>query len=216
MNTDPKQSDKTAIQNPGSSPISPVAGSLPWMAAGQPAEEIDLVDLGVMLWRRRRLMIWVAGVLIALALLLAIFKQPTYDYTTSIQLGSMLAQDGTLAPLMSPQSASATLQNTYIPNAIYQYEAQQHVDLRALKINVGSNTDSTTVTLTCKVSGKLSAACMVVEKAAAADFVRDNDRAIAVVRASLKAKVDAATLNLVALQDPTVFGVQKLAAAIAV
>ncbi len=214
MDTESQPPKKTDLQNPSPSPMVPQAGMSqpPWMPGYPPNEEIDLVDLGVMLWRRRRLMVWVAGVLIALALLLAIFKKPTYDYTVSIQLGSVLAQDGTLAPLMSPQSAAGTLQNTYIPNAIYQYEVQQHVSLRTLKINVGSHSDSTTVTLTCKVPGKLSAACMAVEKAAAGNFVRDNARAMAAVRASLKAQVDAAKLNLVALQDPTVFGVQKLAA----
>ncbi len=214
MNTESQPPKKTDLQNPSPSPMAPQAGmpQPPWMPGYPPAEEIDLVDIGVMLWRRRRLMAGVAGVLIAFALLLAIFKKPVYDYTTSIQLGSTLTQTGTLVPLMSPQSAAGTLQNTYIPNAIYQYEAQQHVNLRALKINVDSSTDSTTVTLTCKVSGKLSAACMAVEKTAAADFVRDNDRAVAAVRANLTAQVDAAKLNLVALQDPTVFGVQKLAA----
>ncbi|MHB8425842.1 MAG: Wzz/FepE/Etk N-terminal domain-containing protein [Gammaproteobacteria bacterium] len=214
MNTESQPPKKSDLQNPSPSPMVPQAGMSqpPWMPGYPPNEEIDLVDIGVMLWRRRRLMAWVAGVLIALALLLAIFKKPTYDYTTSIQLGSMLTQTGTLVPLMSPQTATGTLQNTNIPNAIYQYEAQQHVNLRALKINVGSHSDSTTVTLTCKVSGKLSAACVAVEKAAAGNFVRDNTRAMAAVRASLKAQVDAAKLNLVALQDPTVFGVQKLAA----
>ena len=214
MNTDPKQSDKTAIQNPASSPANPPAGvpQLPWMASYSPTNEIDLVDVGIVLWRRRRLMTVVFVVLFLLALVAAVLKKPSYDYTTSIRLGSMLAQNGTLVPLMSPQTAAGELRNPSIPTAIYQYEAAHHVNLRALKITVGSSSDSTTVTLTCRVPEKLSTACTGVEQAAAAGFVRDNSQAIAVVRANLKAQVDTAKLNLVALQDPTVFGVQKLAA----
>lgn len=212
MSTQDEPSNSNAVRKRDSASALAVSGPPRWMSAGDVAPEIDLVDMGIMLWRRRRLMAGVFLVVLLLAVLAAFLKQPTYDYTTNIQLGSTLTQTGTLVPLMSPQSAAGILQNTSIPNAIYRYEAQQHVNLRALKINVGSSTDSTTVTLTCKVSGKLSAACMAVEKAAAADFVRNNDRAVAVIHASLKAQMDAAKLTLVALQDPTVFGVQKLAA----
>jgi len=212
MSAEDEPSNSNAVRQRDSASALAVSGPPRWMPAGDAAPEIDLVDVGVILWRRRRLMAGVAGVLIALVLLHVIFKQPTYDYTTSIQLGSMLTQNGDLTPLMAPQTAVGILQSTSIPNAIYRYEAQQHVNLRALKISVGSNIGSTTVTLTCKVSGKLSAACMAVEKAAAADFVRNNGRAVAVIRASLQAQVDTAKLTLVALQDPTVFGVQKLAA----
>ena len=74
MNTESQPPKKTDLQNPSPSPMVPQAGmpQPPWMPGYPPNEEIDLVDLGVMLWRRRRLMAWVAGVLIALALLLAI------------------------------------------------------------------------------------------------------------------------------------------------
>ena len=214
MNTETPPPKKIELQNPNASPMVPQAGmpQPPWMPGYPLADEIDLVDLGVMLWRRWRLMLAVFLMLVVLAILAAIFKQPSYDYTTSIQLGSMLTQNGTSVPLLSAQSAATTLQDTYIPNAIYQYQSEQHIDLRTLKITVGSNTDSSTIALTCKASDKLSAACMAVERAAAGNFVTDNSRSIAAVRANLTAQVDTAKLNLTALQDPTVFGVQKLAA----
>jgi hypothetical protein len=175
-------------------------------------DSTDYVEFGAMLWRRRRLLAWVFGVLMALFILLAIFKKPSYDYTTSIQLGAMVAQDGTMVPLMSPQTAAGLLQSKYIPDAMYQYEAQQQVDLRTLKIAADADSESTTATITCKAAGARVAACVTVEKTAAESFVKDNTRAVAAVRAKTRAELDTAKLNLTALQDPTVFGVQKLAA----
>ncbi|HET7396584.1 MAG TPA: hypothetical protein VFK12_09105, partial [Gammaproteobacteria bacterium] len=114
-----------------------------WMEVYPSDDSTDYVEFGAMLWRRRRLLAWVFGVLMALFILLAIFKKPSYDYTTSIQLGAMVAQDGTMVPLMSPQTAAGLLQSKYIPDAMYQYEAQQQVDLRTLKIAADADSEST-------------------------------------------------------------------------
>ncbi|MGB9430445.1 MAG: Wzz/FepE/Etk N-terminal domain-containing protein [Gammaproteobacteria bacterium] len=191
-----------ATQPPGAMPVL-------WSGGYSLAGEIDLVDLGVMLWRRWRLMLAVFIVVVALTMVAAFLKKPEHNYITSIQLGSMIAQDGTLVPLLPPESAAAMLQNTYVPNAIYQYQSEHNLDLRDLKIAVVS-AGSVAVTLSCKVSDNLRVACMAVEMSAAGNFVRDNVRATATLRANLTAQADTAKLNLIALQDPIVFGAQKL------
>lgn len=201
-------------QNPDSPMAIPPAG-VPqpfWPPAYPAADEIDLVDLGVMFWRQRRLVAWVAAGFIALSLVAAVLKKPAYEYTIAIQLGALLSRQGELIPLQSPQAAAQALRNTYVPNAILRFQEEHKEDLSSLKVDVGSSSDSATLSLSCKVSTKLAEACIAVEKAAAANFVQDNERAIAAVRVNLQAQLQGAKLQLAALQDPTVFGVQKLAA----
>lgn len=180
--------------------------------ASSMAQEIDLVDLGVMFWRRRVLIAMVAGALIVLTVIAALLHKPSYNYTTAIQLGSMLDSTGTMTPLISPQTAVASLHGNYIPSAIDQYQQQQQVEIPSLKVDVSSSVDSSTVTLTCKAKGKIGSACSAVEKLAAAQFVQSNAAAINTVRANLQASLDSAQLDLQSLQDPAVFNVQKLAA----
>jgi hypothetical protein len=186
-----------------------VLESGPW--AGSHGE-IDLVDVGVTIWRHRSLMLVVFLTLLSLVALAAIFRRPRYVYTTSIQLGTKLAETGTLVPLMSPETAASLLKNNYIPDAIYQYGVQQHIDLSALYISTVARTDSMTVTMICEAVRQRSADCIAVEKIAAAKFVQDNSRAVATVRAKLQAELDIAKLKLTALKDPTVFDVEKLKA----
>lgn len=183
-----------------------------WPANYAPADEIDLVDLGVMFWRRRWVIVWVAGALIVLSILAAIFKSPTYEYTTTIELGSMVGQNGSLVPLMDPQSATNMLQNTYIPAATAQYMQEKGADSFVPKLTVSGNNTGNAIVLSCKAKEGLGAACTSIEQNAAAEFLKNNSRGIATVRANLQADLSSAKLDLQGLQNPAVFGVQKLAA----
>lgn len=211
MSTDPKQSDKTAIQNPASSP----ASLQPWAADYPSGGEIDLVDLGVLLWRRWRLMLTVFLAIVVLAILAAAFKHPSYEYTAGIRLGYLITSNGTAVPLVSSQSAVNALQNVYVPEASLQYVQGADTSASLPKITVTAGTDagnSSTVMLTCRGSGKLGQACVGIEKLASQNFISDNSSAGEAVRATLQSQLDSARLALQSLQNPAVFAVQKLAA----
>lgn len=180
-----------------------------------PPDEIDLVDVGVLLWHRRRIMLAVFLVLLALTIIGTVLKSPSYQYTSTIELGSVTTQSGTLLAPLSADAAVSALQNTYIPSAIMQYEAAQHADLRNLKLTASAGSAGTAnnfVTLSCRVKQALAAACIAVEKTAATNFVNTNSRSIDTLRANLQAQLAASKLTLLGYQDPNVFGVQKLAA----
>lgn len=211
MSTDPKQSDKTAIQNPASSP----ASLQPWAADYPAGGEIDLVDLGVLLWRRWRLMLTVFVIIAVLAILAAAFKHPSYEYTAGIRLGYLITSNGTAVPLVSSQSAVNALQNVYVPEASLQYVQGADTSASLPKITVTAGTDagnSSTVMLTCRGAGKLGQACVGIEKLASQNFISDNSSAGEAVRATLQSQLDSAKLALQSLQNPAVFAVQKLAA----
>lgn len=216
MTAEPNQPGNTAVDKHASSEINPATGAPLWPANYPPADEIDLVDLGVMFWRRRWVIAWVAGALIVLSILAAIFKSPTYEYTTTIELGSMVSQTGTPVPVMDVQSAANILQNSYIPAALAQYAQGAGSGAFIPKVTVtgvnASASGSTALMLACKAKEKLSPACTSVEQNAAQQFVKNNSRLIETMRANLQADLSSAKLDLQGLQNPAVFGVQKLAA----
>lgn len=216
MTAELNQPGKTAVDKRAASEINPAAGVPAWPANYAPADEIDLVDLGVMFWQRRWVIAWVAGVLIVLSILAAIFKSPTYEYTTTIELGSMVSQTGTPVAVMDAQSAANMLQNSYIPAALSQYAQGAGAGAFIPKVTVtgvnASANGSTALILTCKAKDKRSFACASVEQNAAAQFVKNNSRIIDTLRANLQGDLSSAKLDLQGLQNPAVFGVQKLAA----
>jgi len=180
MNTETPPPKKIELQNPNASPMVPQGGmpQPPWMPGYPVADEIDLVDLGVMLWRRWRLMAWVAGALMVLVILVAIFKSPSYEYSTTLKLGTVASQSGGLIPLIPPASVVQALQSTYIPNAIDQYATENHTDTSSLKVdvNTSSTNDNSTITIQCKAKATKAQECITVEKVAAEAFLNDNSQ----------------------------------------
>ncbi|MHB8426106.1 MAG: Wzz/FepE/Etk N-terminal domain-containing protein [Gammaproteobacteria bacterium] len=182
MNMESQPPKKSDLQNPSPSQMVPQAGMSqpPWMLGYPPNEEIDLVDLGVMLWRRRRLMLAVFVVFVILTVVAALLKKPSYDYTTTLQLGTTTSQtSGNVLPLMSAQSAAQEMQATYIPNAMYKYAAQNHMDpsaLRPLKITATGDVNGSIVVLSCRVRESQGPHCAAVEKIAAETFINNNSR----------------------------------------
>lgn len=174
MSTDSKQSDKTAIQNPASSSVS----QQPWPANYPPAGEIDLVDLGVLLWRRRWLILAVFLVFLVLTIVVTVLKQPTYEYTTTLQLGTAISQtSGDVRPMMAAQSVAQALENTYIPGAMNQYAAAGHPGdsaARIPKITAAGGLNDYAVVLSCRAKTDFGPVCIAVEKIAADKFIKDN------------------------------------------
>ena len=80
----------TGSQTTGQKHSSTGAGSVTetYRAAGSP-DEISLIDLAKVLWKRRWWMLGIAAVTTALALVLVLFQQPEYRFTTTLRIGEL-------------------------------------------------------------------------------------------------------------------------------
>ncbi|HET7921361.1 MAG TPA: polysaccharide biosynthesis protein [Gammaproteobacteria bacterium] len=180
-----------------------------------PSQVIDLVDMGVLFWRRRRVFAATFLVLLVLTVVATIVKQPTYSYTTTLDLGTITTDAGTQIQLIPAQTAQQMLTSTYIPTAIAEYAAKHPDELqrfRGLRVEVTGTDANAAVLLTCKAHEVHADVCMNVEEMAADAFIKTNSNQVAVRRANIQAKLASANLKLTAIKDPNVFGVQKLAA----
>ncbi|MGB9430446.1 MAG: Wzz/FepE/Etk N-terminal domain-containing protein [Gammaproteobacteria bacterium] len=173
----------------------PGTASTPWAGAYPVGNEIDLVDLGVMLWRRWRLMLAVFLIVVVLAILAAIFKSPTYQYSTTLKLSTVVSSNGSVIPLLPAANVEQALQGTHIPNAINQYETENHTDVSSLKVDVSTSVTagSSTVVLSCIAKMSRSQACIAVEKMAAEAFIEADSQA------AMTAKNTLANLHVQAL-----------------
>ncbi|HVA55824.1 MAG TPA: Wzz/FepE/Etk N-terminal domain-containing protein [Gammaproteobacteria bacterium] len=205
MNTEIPPAKKTGLQNPNASPMVPQGGMLqpPWIPGNPVAGEIDLVDLGIVLWLRRRLMLAVFLVFVILTITATVLKRPTYEYSTTVQLGNSISQtSGNVVPLMSAQSAAQTMQDTYIPSAMNQYALQYHLNAAALhipKITATGDINGSNVVLSCRGRESLGPVCTAVEKIAADAFLTDNSRFVTAAKnqmASLKSQATVLQVQL--------------------
>lgn len=146
----------------------------------RPSGEVDLVDVGILLWRWRWLMLAVFLVFIALTVITTVFKRPAYQYTTTLQLGTTISRtSGNVLPMMSAQSVAQTMQSTYIPGALNQYATDNHMQLASVQvppITAVGDPNSYEVVLSCRTETSLEPACIAVEQIAAQNFIKDNSR----------------------------------------
>lgn len=126
-------------------------------------DEIDLVAVGIALWKRRKLMAAVFFACIVGGVLLAIILPRNYDYFTTISLGNYVKANGSVAPYVSAGAAAFDLNNGLIQMAIRQYTASHSMDPRRIKI-VASAGPGSTVLISGNSPKSLGVAYMSIER----------------------------------------------------
>lgn len=161
------------------------------------SDEIDLIEVGISLWRRWRLMLAVLLGCFGLGLALVFVFARTYSYTAVIQIGSQAVPVGSgITPMQSPQSAMATLQNAYLPAAIAKYAAEHGISARKFEIDVRNPQNTQIVILSGTTVPKLGGAYIEVEAAAAKRIVADYAYVTNVIRAHLEWQLALAKIKL--------------------
>lgn len=180
------------------------------------SEEIDLVDVGVSLWRRWKLMAVVFCVCIGLGLTVAIIRPKPYNYTAVIRLGSYAKQDGSSVSVVTPNSAVAALNQGFINIAIQKYAATHRIDPRKIRIRASSPSGprggaSDTITLSGKAPLHLGNAYKAIEESATKLLSQSTQAEINVVRAKFQQEMTEAKLKLARIQDPQRVKIEKSA-----
>lgn len=175
-------------------------------------DEIDLVDLGVSLWRQKRLILGVFMLVFLLGIVAALLHGRTYDYSAVVEIGSYTTPKGDVVPIEDAASALATMKDAYLPNAIQEYvRDHKKVSPRQIKIKATSPKDSDVIHLVAKGPASLGPVLLAVEQHAAQSLVSYDSRTTNVIRARLNQALGNAQLKLQRLQDPSLFQVNELA-----
>ncbi len=165
------------------------------------SDEIDLVDIGVSLWRRWKLMLAVFLACVGLALALALLIPKKYDYSTTIQIGTQVV-GGQLQPIEPPDSAAKKLENGFLPQIVQQQAQQNGIDPKNLSFEVDSPLNTNLVIISGKAPANLADNFTSIEKAAAQALINSELPLTKIMRARLESQLADAQANVRELENP--------------
>lgn len=165
------------------------------------SDEIDLVEVGVSLWRRWKLILVVFLVCLGLAILLAFLLPKKFTYSATVEVGTQIVGNQ-VRPVEPPDSAAKKVENGFIPELIQSYAHQHGLDPRHLKFNASSPQKTNLVVISGKTSRSMGDAFKSIEKAAAQRLIQSELSLTNVARAKLESKLADERAKLQELQSP--------------
>jgi len=163
-------------------------------------DEVDLVDIGLVIWHHRWAALIGGGVVLAIGIAAALLSPPEYEYSTSIEIGSQLIGNR-LEPLESNEAAAVKLKNTYLPQA--RREVANLMTGRPIpNVKVQSPKNSTLIVLSSDGPKPDAQIHLKVQELASDALIKDHARLSAVIQADLQRQLRQAQIELDELQDP--------------
>lgn len=103
--------------------------------------EISLVDLAVVLVRRKKMIAIIITLVLTITVIITILIPNKYTFSTSVEIGSQLI-DNKPAAFESPETLLAKLQHSYIQQVLSEYRLANPEDKTKYKITVSVPTNS--------------------------------------------------------------------------
>jgi len=174
------------------------------------ADEISLVDLGVHLLRRWRLILAVFICTVLIGMVAVALNPPKFRYTATVQLGGYTGSDGKIVHSLSPAAAKARLENGIIDKAIRSYvSGKSDLSASSFRISVRSPQKSNLILLEAKGPAHLSKAYLTIERDVVETLASESSDQIRNYRANLEASLAKARFSLDKLQDPQEIAAKK-------
>jgi hypothetical protein len=175
------------------------AGDAPVMAP-MPTDEISLVALAALIWRRRRAAWVTLSAIVACGLAVALLLPKTFAYTTTIEIGSWV-DDGKTVPIESIDTTLNKLQEHYIPLARRRYQQDHPQDRHVFEVTARVPKGSQLVVLESKAPEAKSAPYRQIQAQAVQDLLADHGRVFELQRAAIGQQKQRAEAALQALVD---------------
>jgi uncharacterized membrane protein len=112
--------------------------------------EISLVDLAMVLVRRKRMLALITTFIIALGLVVALLAPKSYTFSTSIEIGSQII-NGAIKPFESPETLLAKIQYAFIPQTLN--EQQQTIPEDETKYKITARIPKNSVIIVLEIKG---------------------------------------------------------------
>lgn len=144
-----------------------------------PDDEIDLTDLALTVWRRRRIVLAVIFLVLLGGAAFAFLMSRTYEYKAIVEIGTQtVGKDAQqIVPIEDVNTALSKLQDAYIPAAIAA-ALRENSDLTRLQINASVPKGAAVITLSAKAPKTLEPVYISTMKAAVEGLVADHARVI--------------------------------------
>lgn len=163
-------------------------------------DEISLIDLWLVLVRRRAVLMVVVIASLAAGLLYAFSTQRMYQYSTSIEIGTRV-NDSALAMIESPQALLAKIEETYIPlvrqNLFAAETGQKSVPALKARIPKGGEI----IVINSQGTEEKMATHVSLQQAVMEQVSKDHSRMINVIRKELETLRQQALTKLAEIKD---------------
>ena len=163
-------------------------------------DEISLIDLWLVLVRRKKLLIAIFAVIVVIGLVLAFVIPKKYSFSTSIEIGSRVIQDR-VQPIESPETLLAKIQESYIPFVQLQYRNQDQSDEKIYRISARVPKGSQLVVLESNGVESVSEIYKDLQQRVVNEVKKDHKRIIEVIRKELEIARNEAVNQLEELKD---------------
>ena len=163
-------------------------------------DEISLVDLWLVLVKRKKLLFFIMGLFIVGGLILAFVLPKQYSYSTSIEIGSRIIKDN-VQPIESPETLLAKIQESYIPLVQHQYRKENPTDLGKYGIKARIPKGSQIIVLGSKGSEKNSSIYTALQQRVVDEVKNDHKRILEIIRKEMEIARNEALSKLEEIKD---------------
>lgn len=179
---------------------------------GSQVGEVRLVDLAVILWRQRWLIVGVTAVCILLGVIYALIRPGLYEYTTTVEIGTKLEGDAT-RPIEPPETVVSKLERNYIPEAIRTYEEEMLENngggVKRLAVRASHPRDTDLVVLSSEAPDELREYYVRLHNRIVERLASDHQRDSRLERVRIENELELAELRLEELTDERVLQVER-------
>jgi len=163
-------------------------------------DEISLVDLAMVLVRRKVMIISIFIVFIVSGITLALLIPRTYTFSTTIEIGSQIIS-GSIKPFESPQALLAKLQYSYIPQILSEHKQSHPDDKNKYRINSSVPSGSNITLLEIKGTEDQADTLKQLLQITSQKAIEDHNRIFQSVKKNLETRLIQATNNLRTLRN---------------
>ncbi len=160
-------------------------------------DEINLVDLALVLVRRKTIIMTILGLFIAagIAYALATETKSIYTYHSSIEIGTQL-MNGNRQPIESPSSLQAKVIYGFIPKTLHQYQQQNPEDEKVYEITASNPKDSSVITLSMSATEDKSELAHGFINRITQDILQEHEALFNTIKETLELQLTQATNRL--------------------
>jgi len=173
-------------------------------------DEIDLVQLFQILWKRKTLIVTVTLICLLVGIGYALWKKPLYEYTTTIQIGTALigGNEGNKKTWIEDSSSvKLKLEKVYLPTAISQISGSY--EDRLASASVKENKNSNILLIVSKGSLEDGQFLKDMHTVAVAPLIANHRELIAASKKQYEILAQRAKLILKDLEDPKIFAIAE-------
>jgi LPS O-antigen subunit length determinant protein (WzzB/FepE family) len=162
-------------------------------------DEINLLNLAIMLVRRKKMVLAITIFISAAGIILALMTPKSYTFSTSIEIGSQIIEDS-IEPFESPETLLAKIQHVFIPQTLRKQRQANPENKGEYKITIDIPKDSVIITLKVKGTEENADLMINILHKITQQAVLDHSRIYNAIKKNVTSQINLATDEVEALR----------------